>query len=807
MKELYMIGNSHIDAVWFWNWEEGMQEVRATISSALERMKEYEEFCFTCSSTAYLEWIEKNDPDLFEEVKRRAAQGRLEIVGGWYVEPDCLLPCGEAFVRHALYGQRYLLSRFGKKCTIGFNIDSFGHNANLPQILKKSDMTHYVFMRPRLEESLFRWQAKDGSTVDALCLPGEYTTWFHGPTVENIEVTLKRTPQWNRMTVCYGVGNHGGGPTIENIESVISLKHSFPDTVLRFSTFRQFFDDMHPENQELRTGAFEKINQGCYVIDSAFKKLNKEAERRLLETDALLAMTYLRTGRWTEAANKMESLWKILLFNEFHDTFGGTIIRAARDGAMMQISSVCAGAGVLRNDLVQTLVKSIPAKGYGFPVFILNPGGSDYQGPVEMELEWFCQSGLKLMNDRGEEVPYQRIYTDAKVRHTVLGGRRRLLFETDTPAYGYSVFYVTEETGMLCRNNDFELDNADAHVLDNGIIRAEFDQEDGSLLHLIELETGYDALKEPARFALYRDERDAWGGLQGRVFENRHVRFVLDSIEKIQSGFLRETIRVRSRFEDTVLEQHYSLEKGSDALRMEITVRFNHPWHLLSYCIPVGKEAVYSVSETAYGTVRRKHEDSEEYNMQSFVDICDENGGGLSIANDSVYGFHVEDGCIDLSLLRSAIYAQGSSPDWYNTVETYRYTDIGEHDFAFLLRPHQDRPSGGRLFSLSDRLNRRCEYLLDTIHKNTNALKTGECAAVSVDSENVRIALMKKAEDSDELIIRLLECDGRDTVCTLCIGGRRFMVQVGHDAVETFKLTRGGQLIRTNLLEEVQDEQ
>lgn len=137
-KELYMIGNSHIDPVWFWNWEEGMQEVKATYASALERMKEFEDFKFTSTSTLFFEWIEGILPEMFEEIKQRVAEGRWEITGGWFLEPDCILPCGEAFVRQGLYAQRYLKSRFGRLCTIGSNVDSFGHNHVLPQILKKA---------------------------------------------------------------------------------------------------------------------------------------------------------------------------------------------------------------------------------------------------------------------------------------------------------------------------------------------------------------------------------------------------------------------------------------------------------------------------------------------------------------------------------------------------------------------------------------------------------------------------------------------------------------------------------------------
>jgi len=416
-----MIGNSHIDPVWFWTWEEGMQEVKATFASALERMEEYPEFRFTCSSTAYLEWIQRIDPEMFARIQRRVAQGRFEIVGGWFVEPDCLLPGGEAFVRHALYGQRYLMQAFGKKCRIGFNIDSFGHNAVLPQILKKSGMDTYVFMRPRLEHSLFRWRAADGSRVQALALPGEYTTWFHDPTVKNIQTVLAQTPQWEKMACFYGVGDHGGGPTIENIQSIQALKDAFENTRLKFATLEEFFRDFTPEEQPELSGPFEKINQGCYSVDAPFKSLYRQAERRLVQADCLMSMARLAGEEWMPEAAQMEGLWKQVLFNTFHDTFGGTTIRQARDEAMMQLAGAAAQAGTLRGIAMQRLTARVATGEYGFPLFVVNTAGEEYRGLVEAELEWFCQAELKLMDSRGREIPYQRIHTDAKVRHTTLG--------------------------------------------------------------------------------------------------------------------------------------------------------------------------------------------------------------------------------------------------------------------------------------------------------------------------------------------------------------------------------------------------
>ncbi|HEX2417387.1 MAG TPA: hypothetical protein VHJ83_04560, partial [Micromonosporaceae bacterium] len=176
---LHMIGNAHIDPVWLWQWPEGYQEVRATFQSAIDRMSEYPEFVFTCDSVCYLAWVEENDPELFAAIGARIADGRWQVVGGWWIEPDCNLPGGESFVRQALYAQRFLHDRFGIIATVGANLDPFGHNASLPQLLSKSGMDSYVFLRPGPHEMAlpgpyFWWRARDGSRVLAYRIPHEY---------------------------------------------------------------------------------------------------------------------------------------------------------------------------------------------------------------------------------------------------------------------------------------------------------------------------------------------------------------------------------------------------------------------------------------------------------------------------------------------------------------------------------------------------------------------------------------------------------------------------------------------------------
>ena len=136
-----MIGNAHLDPVWLWRWQEGFAEIKATFASALERMKEFPEFIFTCACASYYKWVEENCPEMFEEIKQRVKEGRWVIVGGWWVQPDCNMPSGESYVRHGLYSQRYFYEKFGIMAKVGYNVDSFGHSGMLPQILKKAGWT------------------------------------------------------------------------------------------------------------------------------------------------------------------------------------------------------------------------------------------------------------------------------------------------------------------------------------------------------------------------------------------------------------------------------------------------------------------------------------------------------------------------------------------------------------------------------------------------------------------------------------------------------------------------------------------
>src|SRR6266545_2966908 len=442
---LHMIGNSHIDPVWLWRWPEGYQAVRATFWSVIERMREYPELRFTCDSVVQLAWVEESDPELFEEIRHRVAEGRWEIVGGWWVEPDCNLPCGESFARQGLYGQRWLRERFGRIATVGCNVDPFGHNATLPQILRSSGMDTYLFLRPgphelRLPGPAFWWRSPDGSRVLAYRIPHEYQTVETGLDEHVRAAVAQFPPDWRELACLYGVGNHGGGPSRANLDSIRRMSEAEEPARLECSTARRFFDRLLERGEDLPVVAGELQHHavGCYSAHAGVKRWNRRAENLLLAAEKWTAVAAVVAGT-PPATAELSHAWRQVLFNQFHDVLAGTSIEEAYEDARDQLGEAAAIAGRAGNRAVQAISRRIgiePVPGTT-PVVVFNP----HPWPVRADLEVEVEAGpsgppARMADERGRPVPVQTIQPSA----TVPGWRHRLVFPAELPPLGYRTY-------------------------------------------------------------------------------------------------------------------------------------------------------------------------------------------------------------------------------------------------------------------------------------------------------------------------------------------------------------------------------
>lgn len=817
-KTLYMVGNSHIDPVWFWDWDEGMQEVKATFRSALDRLSEYPEMKFTATSSAFFEWIETVAPDMFEEIRQRVEEGRWELTGGWFLEPDCILPCGEAFVRQGLYAQRYLKDRFGKIAKTGSNVDSFGHNPMLPQLLAKSGMQEYVFMRPRLDTPVFVWESADGSRVNAISLPSEYTTWFYDQTKEAVELASAAADRQGLSSTacCFGVGNHGGGPTKKNVEAVMKLREEMPDKELKFGSFREVFDSLTPEekkNLPVRQAYFDKINTGCYTMDSVLKQNNRRAEQRLLQMDAVTAMKALFFNLPTDGGVKKEQmkLWKTLLFNQFHDTLGGTAVKPARDEAIRQFSMVQSESKRLWVLSMQQMMQELDTQGDGFPLIFFNPSGKDWDGPITTEINWFCKDGLILKNPDGKEIPYQRVHTLAKVRNYNIGGRRGIVFDAHIPALGFAVYRTLigesklvddsrESGGAWLLTAEEELN--DPVILENEKIRVVFDSS-GYLCSLYDKQNAYEALSGSVRFSVWKDERDAWGGDQGRPFEDSGERLSFESLQLVEEGSHRKVVRAIYRLGGSVLKQDYILYHDAAEIEVVNHLLWDREWQQLLVEYPLDQDNSMIARETAYGIHKGQPEYQTECCMQRFLDVTKVQAG-LYVSNDSKYAFVLrkdemtQKNILAFPIARSAIYAQGNGINWYNPSEGYEYTDIGKQEFTFILRPHGKGMGEGEYYRAAERCAKTILYTTDNWHSGCR--KISEWRGISIEDSNVELGCIKAAEEGDALILRLFEIEGKETAGEVLLGDRKFPYEIGAYEILTLKISSEASR-KCNLLE------
>ena len=806
-KTLHLIGNSHIDPVWLWQWPEGYQEIRATFRSALDLMNEYPELIFTCDSAAYYEWIEEIDPSMFAEIQGRVAEGRWEIAGGWWVEPDCNLPSGESFVRHGLLSQRYFLEKFGRIATVGYNVDPFGHNAMLPQILRKSGMDAYVFMRPgphekTLASPIFWWESPDGSRVLAFRLPHEYCSpredlGYH------LDKSLAQLPaRWVEMMAFYGVGNHGGGPTRENLESIRRLDSVGTMPHLEHSTPRRFFDAMLVSgrgfpvvDEELQHHAV-----GCYAAHSGIKRWMRRAESALGAAEVWSSVARTAVGA-PYPADELRHAWKQVLFNQFHDTLGGTAIEPAYRDARDQLGEATSIAARAENLAIQSISRAIdlPREPGSTPVVVFNPHPWPVRTLVETEYGVLRESD-GLVDDGDEPVPFQQIQSYA----TVLAGRSRVCFEADAPPLGYRTYRIVPDRP---RPDPGTL-RADGTTLENEFVRLALDPTTGDIASLMLREDGSEVaelIAPGSRVAVVSDTSDTWSHRM-LAYRDEVGRFEATSPPQlIEAGPVRALLRVDSAFAGSHCTIDYILGANSRWIEVRVILDWHEKARLakVRFATRLGGETAWF--EVPYGAVERPANGDEEPG-QRWVDVSGpltdtEGTFGLAVLNDSKYSFDVRRGEIGVTAVRSPIYAH-HEPRVPQPGVRFQFQDQGMQRFTLALLPHRGTWADAGLGRAASELNQRPTLLMESAHPG-RLPSVGRYASLT--PENLVFGALKVAEDGDDLVVRVVETAGRAAhgVVDLQLWQRRFDVDIGPFEIRTFRVSRDPDVdvVETDLLE------
>ncbi|HZG56949.1 alpha-mannosidase [Paenibacillus sp.] len=817
-KTRHMIGNAHLDPVWLWQWQEGFQEVKATLRSALDRMKEYEDFVFTSSTAAMYEWVERNEPNMFREIRERVAEGRWVLCGGWWVQSDCNLPSGESFARQALYGQRYFLEKFGVLSTVGYNVDSFGHHAMLPQLLRLGGMDAYVFMRPkqlekRLDTNLFRWESADGSSVLAYRIHEycQYVPDMEGQLRSQIREREADDPGVDEHLFFYGVGNHGGGPTKALIESILELRRE-GDGAYAFSSPSQYFErvkglpSIPVVRDELQMHAI-----GCYSAHSAAKRWNRYSENLLVAAERWAAVARRVTGQ--EMHEDLSRAWKNVLFNQFHDILPGSSIEAVYEqDARDTYGEANAIASRALNDALQSLSWNvrIEAEEGMKPIVAFNSHVWPVRTNVELEFGHFGEGrefhNFKdtdtLVDAEGREVPVQRI---ASRSSTVW--RQRLCFVTELPPLGYRTFRVVPRHSASVRVKAPESPGVSVSdfVLENDRLRLELDPQTGWIASLRDKRRHAEAFRGFAAIpAVLEDESDTWSHDLER-YDNEIGAFRATRIRTIEAGPVKSVIRVESEYGKSIVIQDFAMYAGLDLVEVNVTVDWRERFKLLKLRFPVDCDAPRTTYEIPYGTFERNN-DGREVPGLSWFDQSGPTGeagtmNGVSILNDGKYSFDATGNVMSITVLRSPIYAhdRGHVP---REDGAYTFMDQGVQRFTYALLPHGGDWRQAETVRRAAELNLRPFTVIETYHEG--ALPQ-DGSFVSVDKPNVVVSAVKTAEDNDDLIVRCYETSREPT--TACISvpflDRSMSARFGPSEIKTFRFPADASkpVVETDFLE------
>lgn len=781
---VWLTGHAHIDLAWLWPLEETRRKVRRTFHTVAKLMERYPNFTFNQSSAQAYAWIEEDDQALFEKIRSRIAEGRWEIVGGMWVEPDGNLPAGESWVRQLLCGQRFFETKFGKRPRVAWLPDSFGFTGNLPQLLRSAGLpfffTHKLTWNERNEfpYDLYWWEGIDGTRVLAhsfnnpehgynghIAARDLGETWRNFKAKRHHDVTL----------LAFGYGDGGGGPTTEMLERFERLKN-FPGMPrLAMGRVGDFYERIDGDSLPVWTGEqYFEYHRATFTTQAKVKSLHRRLEHAVAECEVATTLALISRAL-PYPKDDLDQIWRTLLLNEFHDILPGSSIHTVYQTAQRQLGDALSRAEKLHDEAVGTLsgrpalINFRPTDPLGLMIWNLQLRDR----PLALELSMAVEKEFKLVTAEGSEVPYQKA-SNGKI--LVVSPA------TSVPPLG-SVslgigFEAPSEISPVVHGTLFELENELIKVLVN---------PDGTLRSVYDKESGREALSDRGnQLWIFTDiprQFDAWDIDASYTQEGLELS-AGQPHQLVESGPLRATLRVTRKFGNSEIVQDYSLTSGS----RQLVIRTQAQWHgrrrLLRAFFPLQIRSHEFWTETAFGAVARPTHRNTSWDQAKFevpghrwADLS-EPGYGVSLLTDSKYGYSAHQNVLAVTLLRSSIY-----PD--------PYADEGEHEFTYSLFPH---PGDWRSDTI--RAAQALNAPLRAIFTNS-ITASPESAEWQLSGGPLELACLKKAEDSGDLILRLYEPHGNRGVATLKAGcplRAAFQANLLEETLAPLPITSGSRL-------------
>jgi len=760
-ERVHAIGHAHIDVAWLWPLAQTRQKTARTFSTVLRLMERYPDYHFIGSQAQLYEFIQEDYPEMLEEVRQRAAEGRWEVNGATWVEMDTNVPGGESLVRQFLYGRRFFREALGTEGDVLWLPDVFGYSGSLPQIIRRAGISYFMTTKiswsqyNRFPYDTFYWRGIDGTPVLTHFVTTPSNAWFYTYNGDLTPSAVLGTWQQNRskditdqVLMTFGYGDGGGGPTSQMIEigERLSNHPGAPQVVL--GTANDFFLDLDRRVRDKRVPEwvgelYLEYHRGTLTSQAQIKRANRKSEILFHQAEAASAAASLLGERYP--ADPLRKGWKLILLNQFHDIIPGSSIRAVYEESAKQYAEVAAIGARVRDEALQAIAERIAEPREEGAVAVFSSQGWVRTDLVSLPISEQADPPRVMVDaDTGRVIPTQPIMDEQ-------GQPGVLALVSDIPSYGYRTLRWQEkgETSKV---------EATLHVspteIETPFLRITLDEKG-------HLTSCYD--KRAERHVLADDEvanvlqafedkplaHDAWD-IDIFYQDKMWVVDQASSIKVIEEGPLRVGLEIRRAFRHSIIVQRIYAYAHTPRLDFETQVDWHERHILLKVAFPVAIHSSSATYEIQFGAQERPTHWNTSWDYARF-EVCghrwadlSEGDYGVSILNDCKYGHDIKGNVMRLTLIKSA-----TTPD--------PQADQGLHRFTYSLFPHSGDWRRGTVQEAAQINDPLLVAPLTGNAPSSDSALPPTMSLISCDVAHVVIDTVKGAEDGEGIIVRLYE--------------------------------------------------
>ena len=707
---LNCIGHTHIDVAWLWTVAQTKEKAQRSFSTVINLMRRYDDYIFMSSQPQLYQHVKDNDPELYEEIKKRVKEGRWEAEGAMWLEADTNLVSGESLIRQIIYGKRFMKEEFGVDNKILWLPDVFGYSGALPQILRKTGVTQFFTTKMNWNETnkiphdVFEWEGIDGSRVFANFIP-RYVLDLNPKSVKEIWDMFKDKNITKENMFTFGYGDGGGGTTYEMLEKERRLKYGIPGmpkTVIKkasdhFDNAEKVFYENTKEFSRPRWigEMYLEKHRGTYTSIAKNKKNNRKSELLYQEAETAAVTDKLLCGG-SYPSDTLQKYQINILLNQFHDIIPGSSIKEVYDVTDKEYAEILKAGKGIKDDALQSIKSSLDTRG---GIFVYNPTP-------------FTQSDYVTVDG----VEY---------------------YAENVPSHGWKVIEAVKAESGIC---------VAEKTIENDLIKVSFDDE-YNIVSVYDKEASREVISADGkanRLEIYEDyprDHDAWE-ITSYYKEKMWVADDVSSVELLKNG-----IRIKRNYCKSVITQDIILKPGSKRIDFVTEIDWNEDHCLLKASFPVDVRNTDATYDIQFGNLKRPTHRNTSWDEAKF-EVCahkwadlSEGNYGVSILNDCKYGYNIEENVMKISLLKSATYPNPEA-------------DRGINKFTYSFYPH--------IGTLDQADTVREGYLLNA---PLEASQIGETkgnvpdnySVLCADNEAVVVETVKRAEESDDVIVRMYE--------------------------------------------------